>query len=389
MNQENIFTKLKFTPVREKDLIVSQQNINKISKLFDDIFVEAGENQQVFITQTIEAEALAISTAEDSSLSTSDVTNIELTDEQSLRITKYQKSNFSTEKKYELLEYENVKDISGKITGIDFRDFNIEIICQLHHDLTVGLDEYASVLKVSKYHPGKLRGNNAVKVGKFPPYEPPNYEEIEPLLTSLFHYYQNKDLINLVDILEFGILLYAIHPFQNGNKRIVRIMESSLLYFYGYSAKRTISLGRAYAIEKTGFNHFLLSALKERNATAFINYSLRCYIDEGKRNIINSSISVAQNKLEKQILLFSGVKKHKQYMKAFSFFKEHLVLTNSQFSRLMEKNGYGHSVAQGILKEMQEEDILIKTGKGKVLYAFSGYRQFENLVTFIEKYIKK
>lgn len=387
MNNKTIFSELKFTPIKEESLIISKPNINKIAELFDNIFKTTGTTQQFFITKALEAEALAISTAEDSSLSPSEASKINITEEQSLRILKYQKSKAPLEKKYEMLEYENIKSISNQSTGIGFEHLNLEILNQLHHDLTIGLDEYASQLDISKYHPGQFRANDTVKVGKFPPYEPPTHKKIKKLLNELFAYYQTKKQIHLVDIIEFGLLLYAIHPFQNGNKRVVRIIESALLDFYGYSAKKTISLGRTYAAHKDGFNHFLLYALNHRNTTAFVNFTLRCYTDDGKRTMADITVDDTENKLGKRILDSANEKKQKQYKTAFLLFKKHAFLKNSKFTELMIEAGYTHSISQGILKVMIKEDILNKLSNGN--YILAEFRQFVKLADFIDQHTKK
>ncbi len=140
---------------------------------------------QVFITKALEGEALAISTAEDSDLTVDEASHINITEEQSLRLLKYKNSDLSVEKKYERLEYENIKSITDKNTGIGFEYLDEVVICQLHHDLTVGMDEYASQLEISKYHSGKLRKIDTVKVGSFPPYVPPSYVKIKKLLRLL------------------------------------------------------------------------------------------------------------------------------------------------------------------------------------------------------------
>lgn len=387
MNKKNIFNLLSFTPIREDSLIISKLDIDKISKLFDNIFKTSGETEQVFITRTLEDEALAISTAEDSSISPTEAANIKVTDEQSLRIIKYQKSPLPTEKKYESLEYENIKSVSSQSTGIGFEHLNIEIICQLHHDLTLGLDEYTSELSISKYHSGKLRKNNTIKVGRFPPYEPPEYKEISPLLKNLFEHYRQKKNIHLIDIIEFGVLLYAIHPFQNGNKRITRIIESALLNFYGYSARRTISLGRAYSIEKPSFNFFLLDSLKDKNTTSFVNFTLRCYTKEGKLNMLEFIENEAEHKIKTRILPYSSNKKQKQYQTAFSCFqKSDFSLKNRQFTKSMEDAGFSHSIAQNILKTLVTENIVTKDSNG---YCLSGFYQLVKLSDFIDLHIQK
>jgi len=377
MKKKNIFSELNFTPIQEKDLVYGKKNTKSISETFEKMFQFVGATEQVIITKTLADEAYAISTAEDSSLSKEEAAHVQMTDEQSLRILKYQKSDMPIEKKYEQLEYENIRILSNQSSGLGFRHLENNLLCELHTDLTVGLDEYASALEITKYHPGKFRHIDSIKVGKFPPYIPPKHKEIPNLLSLLFQYYQEKSEIHFVDILEFGILLYAIHPFQNGNKRIVRILESSLLEFYGYSAKRSISLGRHFAIEKMNFHHFLLYSLHHRNTTSFVNFSLRGYLQEGARVMFEVYADTARIKIGIKILPLVGEKKRKQYRISYNLFAKHITLRNSEFVEKMKQEGYSHSISQAILKDFLQNEVLEKTPDKK--YAFQGFFKYKSI----------
>lgn len=387
MDENNIFSALQFTPVKDDDLMMSKQNIDKINILFlSEIFGIPETTQQIYITRTLEDEAFAISTAENSSLTAAEASKIQVTEEQSLRLKKYQSSSEPIEKKYEKLEYENIISVSSQSTGISFQQLDIEILCQLHHDLTVGLDDYTGELKISKYHSGQLRMIDTVKVGKFPPYLPPKHTEISRLLETLFAYYQGKNKINLVDILEFGILLYAIHPFQNGNKRITRVIESALLEFYDYNAKGSISLGRYYSMEKTGFSFFLLSALNSRNTTAFVNFALRGYINEGENFIAKMVKNTAATKFYMHILPSLSEKKRKQYDIAFRLFIKHDLLKNSMFTKIMKESGYTHSVSQNILRSLVDDNVIQKLPDNfYVLFEFNRYIKLKNQLDALMK----
>ncbi len=171
-----------------------------------------------------------------------------------------------------------------------------------------------------------------------------------------------------MDIVEFGVLLYAIHLFQNGNKRVVRVIESALLDFYGYSAKKTISLGRAYSVNKTGFNYFLLDALKHRNTRSFVNFSLRCYTDEGMRMLFDVGQARAFDILNNKLLVFANDKKRAQYEAVFSIFTGHKVLKNSQIVKLMGDRGFNHSVSQRVLKDFIEVGLVEKLAGGEYMF---------------------
>lgn len=387
MNQKNIFSELGFVGTTEEDLIMNKEDINTVSQFFNKIFEEVSASKQVYITKALEDEAFAISTAEESSLTEKEAASIELTNEESLRIKKYQTMDIPIEKKYEYLEFENIKSIEIYALGLGFQDLNIEIIKQFHRELTLGLDEYTSKLHISKYHSGTFRKINTVKVGKFPPYIPPKHIKIEELIKLLLKYYQSKKKIYFTDIIEFGILLYAIHPFQNGNKRVVRILESLLLEAYGYNAQNTLSIGRQYAVDKTGFHYFILQTLHKKNTAPFVNFALRKYIEEGETIMIDMLNKEVKDNFEMRILCSVQEKKKKQFSFAFSLFKKHFSLKNNKFVTFMKEKGYTHSISQTILKKMLDENILTKLSNGE--YISHGFLRYRELRKFIDEKIKK
>ena len=164
---ENIYTKLGFKQAGE--LIYSDKIINEARIIFSHL-PKIVSIRPLIIEQTILEETLAISTAEDSKLTLKTAKSIQISEEQEARIIKYKRNeNLSDSEKYDQLEFENIKAVESRINSLGFKELNVDFICNLHHDLTIGLDEYHKETGLSYYHSGKLRQSNSTKVGKIRP----------------------------------------------------------------------------------------------------------------------------------------------------------------------------------------------------------------------------
>lgn len=319
----------------------------------------------LILEKAVFEETLAISTAEDSSLTEKQARQIYVSEEQAARILKYKNNQkLAVREKYEQLEFENIKAVENNIRPISFAELKLELILGLHHDLTIGLDDYHREMGVSSYHPGVLRQSDRVKVGKIRSYIPPQPTKIRTLLKALLQYFASKKQVALADILEFHILFYAIHPFQNGNKRVVRILESMLLNHYGYSADRLLSLSVYYLEKKEDMNFFLLTSLNKRDLTPFVNFALRGYFEAGIYMFIEI-LSANMVQVYKDISFF--IETHINAMKTTNYLKAARVIallkgvfTHGEFINKMKDQKCSLGISQNIIKYFLEEGLVNK-----------------------------
>lgn len=388
---KNIYTLLEFK--NNEEYIYSSEIINEAKSIFDEVPLKSIGIRPLIIAQNVFEEALAISTTEDSSLTKKEAKKIELSEEHAARLLKYrQNKKMSGSKKYDHLEFENIRDVENKICGISFKDLNNKLICDLHYDLTIGMDEYCKEKGVSNYHSGELRTSNRVKVGRVRQYVPPKSEDIEKLLKTLFQDFSKRKNITLCNILEFHVLFYAIHPFQNGNKRVVRILESMLLDYYGYSAGRSISIAIYYNDEKDACNLFLMESLLRKDVIPFINFAIRGYFYAGYKlfekmsalffeNLQDNLNRHIQNKFKRSIHL----KNYKKGVKVIMSLKG--VFRHVDFIKLMKKKGITLGVSQTILQKFLKTNII---KKDKKIYYFEKaleiQKSFKSITAFLLKY---
>lgn len=144
-------------------------------------------------------------------------------------------------KEHDKLEYFNTLKTYrwvSETTNLAADNLSLGKIIEIHKMLTDGLDDFKDKIEAfHPYRPGELRDNNDIEV--FGSWKPPRFDLISAGLQELVDYYkQNKDLqsLNL-----FTAALYALHPFDNGNKRVCRILEHGLLMDLGLNKQRVYS----------------------------------------------------------------------------------------------------------------------------------------------------
>ena len=357
----NIYSALEFH--RLGTVVYSNALIDKARKLFAEFPAHNIVIRPIVVEQTVLEESFAISTAEDSDLTLQDTKKIVISPEIEARLIKYRENkNLSPKEKYDQLEFENVRSAEERIQGITFGELTLQTLLNLHYDLTIGLDEYCKAVGVSRYHSGELRSSNDTKVGKIRHYLPPAHTKIRHLLKLLIAEFRGRKKIHLTDILEFHILLYTIHPFSNGNKRVARVLESMLLRQYGYSADRTLSLAMYYGEKKSATSLFLMESLQRKDPTPFVNFAIRGYFYSGRTLEHEMTKTHLKSYLDTMILLLSGfVSKDK--LKSFRASSDVIlelngIFTHGQFIERMEKKGYTLGVSQELLKYLKKEKYL-------------------------------
>ena len=264
---------------------------------------------------------------------------------------------------------------------------NVGYIKKLHYDLTIGLDSYTKEVGVSKYHPGQFRASNRTKIGKIRPITPPDYKKILRLLKFLIKEFAGRKQIGLKDIVEFHILFYAIHPFQNGNKRVVRLLESMLLHHYGYGAERMLSLAAHYGIKKDDSHFFLLQSLRKKDATFFANFALRGYLLSGHsmfNHIQELLLDMFKNNFRHFAELTIKESRRADYKATLnSILNLKGLFSHGDFVTAMKKRGYTLGVSQTILKDLKDKGILDHANGQYFIHRMDGMRvAMEKLLKF-------
>ena len=181
-----------------------------------------------------------------------------------------------TQKDYDQLEFFNIAKLFRSLNQNPFpiKELTPKKIRELHHQLTQGLDIFKDDLsEFTVYKAGKFRDNDLIRIGS---YVPAPYTEIEKEVDELISYLQKNQTIAGIAI--FHTALYGLHPFNNGNKRVCRILEHILLRSLGINEKNLYSTSYYYHKQKERYYKYLLYSLEHKNLNHFVSFILEALV---------------------------------------------------------------------------------------------------------------
>lgn len=199
-------------------------------------------------------------------------------------------------------------------------------------------------------------GKNVTRFTPLPPYETP--QAIENLCFTYQQAVAQDKIDALILIPIFICDFLCIHPFNDGNGRMSRLLTLLLLYQQGYNVGKYISIEKQ--IEKTKDEYYRALYLSDRDwyeekndPTSFIRYMLQvilsCYSELAKQ-MDNIEISVGKKLNAYQIV--------RQYtLNKIGKFTTKDILTACP--------NIGRSSIIAALNKLAEEKIIIKQGLGK------------------------
>lgn len=281
-------------PFTDKEII----SLDKELSVYEQVFLNPDIEKNLISKNELLA-SFAISKAEDSQLTlreAQDVYNLILSDPNYDFIREKLKAKKLTHKDYDKLEFFNILKT--------FRRFNQETLTiddltplkvrELHSSLTQGLDifkEYISDFTV--YRSGNWRDNDLIRVGS---YVPAPHTEIEKGVKELIDWLKQNQSITAIVAFHTG--LYGLHPFNNGNKRVSRILEHVLLRSLHINNKNLYSTSYYYHKQKARYYKYLLFSLERKNLNHFV-----AFVQEA---LVLSVIDVVKTSLEAKRQEFIG-----------------------------------------------------------------------------------
>jgi fido (protein-threonine AMPylation protein) len=270
------------------------------------------------------------------------------------------------------LELANIMKVYRRVSsgGIKAKDLSIDLLKELHTQLSQGLDTFDYLPGFDRYYAGKIRASNHIAVRDTKTgfeYRPVDYQQVKENIESILEYYRENPSITSVNIL--NIALYAVHPFHNGNKRLCRILEHGLLHDLGLNKGNAFSHVYYYHKQIRRFYDELMRSLVGLNFMPAINFS--------REAIFYSQLSVLKFGLEqkrKDLAARGGDSRYPVYG---------ILIKNKamQYKDLRFTNqGPAESTFAKWLAEGVEEGILKRERAGKtVFYALNLELQEEHL----------
>ncbi len=231
-------------------------------------------------------------------------------------------------------------------------------ILQLHHDLLkrAGFSYGGHFKNVQNYiNETKPDGTVVTRFTPVAPYDTP--DAVENLCNAYEQAIANEKIDSLILIPAFICDFLCIHPFNDGNGRMSRLLTLLLLYKSGYSVGKYISIEKQ--IEKTKDRYYdTLEASdsgwheEENDPTPFIRYMLQailaCYTEFEERVGLMSdtgngstAYDIVKKYIEEKIGIFTGAE----------------VVAHCP--------SIGRSSVLAALKSLTEEGLIIREGSGR------------------------
>ena len=199
---------------------------------------------------------------------------------------------------------------------------------------------------------------NGEKVVLFKPLEPYETPDAVNRLCDEFNKAISEGIVDPLILIPMFILDFlCIHPFNDGNGRMSRLLTLLLLYRSGYIVGQYISIEKAIADTKESYYEVLQQSDYNwyegtNNPKSFIKYMLgiilSCYREFELRIVITSKTGKKSN--------------------AYDIVKAYAETTIGKFSKqdaLISCPSLGSSSVESALKKLVEEGAIIRTGSGR------------------------
>lgn len=262
-------------PFTDKEILDLDKNLAKFEQLFLNPDVE-----KHLISKNELLASFAISKAEESSLTlkeAQDVYNLLINNSEYDFIGQKLKANKRlTQKDHDQVEFFNIAKTFRNISRSDFAlaDLTSDYIKNIHRQITQGLDIFNKYIPYfTVYKSGQWRSDNTIRVGN---YAPAPFGEISKSIDEIIDWYKKNH--SPTDVAIFHTALYALHPFNNGNKRVCRILEHLLLRELGLNTKNLYSTSYYYHKEKSRYYKYLLYSLERKNLNHFTSFALEALV---------------------------------------------------------------------------------------------------------------
>lgn len=336
-------------PFSDKEIISLDQKLEKQEQLFLSLDLE-----KILITKNEFLASFAISKAEQSLLTLSEAKTIYnlVVNQQRIKEPKT-----LTQKDHDKLEFFNIAKTFRSLNkqGFTITGLTPEFILKIHHDITQNMDIFGKFLPgFTPYHPGKWRDNDSIVVGD---YIPAPFSQIKTGVNELITYVQKHPTPTGIAV--FHTAFYALHPFNNGNKRVSRILEHLLLRAIGLNQLNLYSPSYYYHKEKPRYYQNLLTSLLRRDFNPFVSFT--------QEAIALSIISVVKTSLELKRSQFLENSKDEQIKSVLRPLIKHRQV---QFKNLIRVSGkkMARQTFVNYLQRAVTTGITQKISRGKTTY---------------------
>lgn len=207
-------------------------------------------------------------------------------------------------------EVVNYFKLLKKLEEYQNQDFTLDLVTDIHMQLLRGVDKTAGEIRNRKVIVGKYKGEKgtvSLRVKHDPPFH--KRKEIKKSLQDLLTWAQNNN--NLPTLIHTGFFHHEfvyIHPFEDGNGRVCRVLTALLFIKRNYKINKYFVLDDYYDIDKTMYSDMLHSADSgDKNEwleyfSDGVKYSLQSALSQVKNAVGKLSIKDRPTTKEQEVL---------------------------------------------------------------------------------------
>lgn len=237
---------------------------------------------------------------------------------------------------------------------------DVDLIKKFHSLLLTGVDKTAGEVRTEKVVVGKYqeeKGNYTLKVKHEPPFH--DRKDIESALEELFSWVKSQtDLPAVVLVGIFHHQFVYIHPFEDGNGRVCRLLSTLLFLKRQYQINKLFVLDDYYDIDRMQYSDMLHSADKG-DKTEWLEY-----FAEGVGYSLQSALARFKNAMQGLSVKNRPTPKEREVLE---FLKEQKEVTSSDLAKKFEVS---RQQAHNLLKSLVDKGLLEQKGSTKSSYYF-------------------
>lgn len=245
-----------------------------------------------------------------------------------------------------------------KLTGYKNRPLSSQLVGEIHGELLTGVDETAGKIRnvpvvVGKFN--KEKGDVSLRVKHNPPHH--TKDEIMHSLDGLCGWVNDEHMIPTV--IKSGIFHHQfvyIHPFEDGNGRVCRVLTALVFLRDSYEVNRYFVLDDYYDIDRQQYSDKLHTA-DAGDKTKWLEY-----FSEGVMYSLQSALSKARNAIGTMQI---GLQPSRREREVLEIIKVRQEVTSQSIA---EELKVSRQQAHNLLRSLVEKNLISKLGSTKSSY---------------------
>lgn len=229
---------------------------------------------------------------------------------------------------------------------------NTELVLETHRQLLDGVrEEIKGQFRNASVVVGRHDEDGNLIIKHNPPVHTPT--EIAKLLNDLFSWIENQNEVSIIKAGLFHHRFVYIHPFEDGNGRVCRLLTALLFLKSKYQINKYFVLDDYYDIDRDLYSDKLHSA-DSGDETEWLEY-----FTEGVKYSLQSALVKVENGLDKLSFDVRPTKKEKEVLQVIQGYKE---ISSGDLARELEVT---RQQAYYLLRSLTEKGYIEQSGAKK------------------------